>query len=243
MKSIFLWLFIAIGPCFALAQTKINKSYPVTGRQTVDLHFDYPRVVRISTWEGREIVVEATVKIDNGEFDRAFTLAENTSEGKISISNKLDMDLIPNSYYVGDKGSRIKFNTKQELDAYMAKNGGVTYSSYQQKDIDITIDIKVPTGVSTVLTSVYGIVEVRNFNGPINVDAKYGGVDASLTEKAIGRLQLTNRYGKIYTNLNLQPTERIEKNFFTSITALPGKGPAYDFSSSYGNIYLRSSIK
>ena len=41
----------------------------------------------------------------------------------------------------------------------------------------------------------------------------------------------------------LTPTDKKDANFFTSITAEPGKGPAYDLSSSYGNIYLRKSSK
>lgn len=243
MKSICLWLFIAIGPCFALAQTKITKSYPVIKGQTVDLHFDYPQIVHISTWNSNEIAVVATVKINNGEADRAFTLLEDTSAGKISISNKLDMDLIPESYYIVDHGNKIRFSSRHDLDVYISGKGGTSLSTYQQRDIEIIIDIKIPANISTEVTSVYGMVEVQNFSGPIKVDAKYGGIDASVAEKAIGKLQLTTRYGKIYTNLNLQPTEKMEKNFFTSITASPGKGPDYVFNSSYGNIYLRGFKK
>lgn len=243
MKSIFLWLFIAIGPCFALAQTKVSKSYPVTKGQTIDLHFDYPKIIHISTWDGNEISVVATVKINNGENDRAFTLIENTSEGKLSISNKVDMDLIPDSYYTVDNGNKIRFNSKKDLEAYISEKGGSRPSIFQQKDIEISLDIKIPVNVTTEIASVYGMVEVRNFNAPIKVDARYGGIDASITEKAIGRLDLTTRYGKIFTNISLQPTEKTEKDFFTSITASPGKGPGYSFTSSYGNIYLRSADK
>lgn len=243
MKSMFLWLFIAIGPCFTLAQTKISRSYPVTKGQTVDLRFDYPKNVRISTWNSQEISIVATVRINDGESNGAFSLVEHTSAGKISISNKVDMNLIPQSYYSVENGNKIRFNTKRDLEAYISQKGGNRPATYQQKDIEISLDIKVPVDVSTQITSVYGLVEVQNFNGPIKVDATYGGIDASLAEKAIGRLQLTTQYGKIYTNLSLQPIEKTEKDFFTSITALPGKGPGYRFASTYGNIYLRSTNK
>jgi hypothetical protein len=243
MKIILLWLFIAIGPCFALAQTKINKSYPVAKGQTVVLNFDYPKLVHISTWDGNEIAIVATVKINNGQTDRAFTLSEKTTAGQITISNTLDMNLIPDSYYLVDQGSKVRFDSKKDLEAYISGKAGSRPATYQKKDIDIRIDIKIPAQVSTEITSTYGMVEVRDFNGPIKVDAKYGGVDASITVNAIGKLQLTTQYGKIYTNLSLQPTERLEKDFYTSITAMPGRGPNYDFNSAYGNIYLRSSPK
>jgi hypothetical protein len=242
MKTVILWLIIAVGPCFALAQTKICKSYPVSKGQTVVLNFDYPKLVHISTWDGKEIAVVATVKINNGEIDRAFTLLESSTAGKVSISNKLDMDLIPESYNVVENGNKIRFSSKKDLDTYLSGKAGPKSVSYQQKDIEISIDIKIPANVSTEVTSIYGMVEVRNFNGPIKVDARYGGVDASVTAKAIGRLQLTTQYGKIYTNLSFQPTAKTERDFFTSIAAQPGHGPSYDFTSAYGNIYLRNSL-
>jgi hypothetical protein len=243
MKSMLLWLFIAFGPCLALAQTKISSSFPVTKGQTVDLQFDYPKTIHVSTWASNEISIVATVKINNGETNGAFALVENRSEEKISISNKLNMDLIPESYYTIDNGNKVRFSSKKDLEIYLAGKGGSRPATYQQKDIEISLDIKVPAGVSTKITSVYGLVEVQNFNGPIRVDATYGGIDASFAENAIGRLQLTTQYGKIYTDLSLQPTEKIEKDFFTSITAFPGKGPGYKFASTYGNIYLRNAIK
>jgi len=244
MKSMILWLFIAIGPCLALAQSKVTKSYPVTKGQTIDLRFDYPKIVRLSTWEGNELVIEATVKINNGESNNAFSLKENITGDKISISNKLDMDAIPNSYYIVDQGIKTRFNSKNDMDAYVAQKGsGSRISYYSTQDIEITINIKVPVGISTDVLSTYGMVEVQNFKAPISVKATYGGVDASVTEAAIGKLQLTTRYGKIFSNLSLKPTEQTQKDFFTSITATPGSGPSYDLSSSYGNIYLRSSIK
>jgi hypothetical protein len=241
MKSIFFWLIIAIGPCFALAQTKIKKSYPVDESQTIDFRFDYPQKIYISTWSGNEIIVEANVTINNGKSDGAFTLVGTNTKGEISISNKLNMEMIPENYYIKDKGVKIQFGSKKDLEAYLKTLSGPRPSTYQNKDINIDIHIKVPADVSTKVTSVYGLVEVRDFNGPIEVDATYGGIDASLTEKSIGRLQLTTRYGKIYTNISLKPIEKIQKDFFTSITAVPGKGPGYHLISSYGNIYLRSS--
>jgi len=244
MKAIIFWLFTALVPCIALSQTKVTKSYPVKNGQTIQFRFDYPKIIRISTWEKNEIAVEATVSINDGKNNDAFSLEENTVDGKILISNKLDVKQIPNAYYIVENGIKTKFNSKEDLDNYQKdKNRQSGVSIYQTQDVQITIDIKVPNNVNTDIASVYGIVELKDFNGPIKIDAKYGGVDASLTEAKIEKIKLTNHYGKIYTDLSLKPTEQTEKNFFTSITASPGKGPEYDFSSNFGNIYLRNQIK
>lgn len=239
MKTQILWLFLVIGPCLAYSQTKIEKTFPVAAGQMVDFHFDYPKNIKISTWTGKDIAIQAKVNINNGEMDRAFSLVHTLKDGKISISNKLDMDLIPDSYYIVDKGNKIRFNSKKDMALYLSQHKGSSTTNYQQKDIEISIEVKVPVQVSTTIASVYGLVEVVNFNGPIKVDATYGGIDASLTEKSIGKLELINRYGKIYTNMNFKGMETIDKNFYTSIMARPGTGPEYRFNATYGNIYLR----
>lgn len=244
MKILFIWLFIALVPYIAFSQTKITKSYPVAKGQTVELRFDYPKIIRISTWDKNEVSVEASVKINQGEDNNAFRLVESLTNGKVIISNKLDIDNIPESYFLVENGIKTRFTTKADMDNYRKEKGiSNNISYYQQKDIEVTLEIKVPANVTTNLASVYGIVELNNFDGPIKVDAKYGGIDASLMESKIGKITLTSHFGKIYSNLNLKPTAQKEGNFFTSITAAPGKGPDYDISSNYGNIYLRSSVK
>ncbi len=244
MKSILLWLLLAVGPCFGFAQTTINQSFPVTKGQTVSFHFEYPKNIQVSTWGGNEVVVEADVNIDNGESDHVFALTEKVENGKVSIVNKLDMDAIPTRYYVSVNGNKVRFESKKDMETYIAENTNKSsISTYQTKDIEIKIRIKVPVNVATELTSVYGMVEIKNFNAPIKVNATYGGVDVSVAENAIGKLQLTTQYGKIYSNLNLKSTEHVDKNFLTSITALQGKGPDYNFDSAFGNIYLRNAVQ
>ncbi|WP_316802751.1 hypothetical protein [Pedobacter nototheniae] len=241
MKSILFWLFIALVPRIAFSQTKITRTYPVKKGQNIELRFDYPKIVRISSWDKNEVLVEATVKINDGQSNQAFTLTDSSVDEKISIGNKLDMDQIPNDYFLVDHGIKTKFSTKEDLEKYKKEKGSSNVTTiYQQKDIEITIEIKVPSNVNTDIVSVYGMIELKDFDGPIKANAKYGGVDASLTEQKIGKIKLTNHYGKIYTDLNLKPTEQTDKNFFTSITASPGKGPDYDISSNYGNIYVRN---
>lgn len=242
-KSIFTGLLILATTGFAFSQAKITKTYPVEKGQTIALKFDYPKLIHISTWDKKEIAIEATVKINEGKNNNAFTLQETRDGGRVSISNKIDLAQIPQTYYIVEKGIKTRFDSKDDMESYRKENERKSpgISSYQQRDIEITIDIKLPANVSTEVESIYGMVELADFNGPVKVDAKYGGIDASLNESKVGQLKLTNRYGKIYSNIVLKPTEQIDKNFFTSITASPGKGPSYDISSSYGNIYVRTA--
>jgi hypothetical protein len=246
MKStIYTALLVGLLPVCALSQTKVTKTYPVQKNQQIELKFDYPKIVHVSTWDKNEIEITASVNINDGANNDAFTLVQNTSGGKVSISNKINMDQIPETFYIMEKGVKTKFNSKKDMDAYKVQNKDTrsTISYYSQKGIEVTLDIKVPADMLTTVKSVYGMIELADFNGPVIAEATYGGIDASLNQNKIGQIKLTNRFGKIFSDLALKPTAQKEENFYTSITASPGKGPSYDISASYGNIYVRNTAK
>jgi hypothetical protein len=244
MKAIIIALLVGLVPIIAMSQTRLTKSYPVAAGQKIKLNFDYPKVIHISSWDKKEVLVEATVKINDLENNNAFTLQQNLSDGVLAISNQIDMKQIPETYYVSLAGIKTRFSSKKDMESFINENKDrQDLSSYMQRDIQVTIDIKVPSDVITDLHAVYGLVELDHMNSAISVEATYGGIDASLNEEQIGQIKLTNRYGNIFSNLNLKPSKVNEQNYYTSITASPGKGPSYDISSSYGNIYLRKGAK
>jgi hypothetical protein len=235
MKSFFLSLCCAL-TILAKAQTTISKSYPAHSGQQVTLKFDYPKV-KVSTWDKSEVSVVAHVKINDGENDSAFLIEEKEVGGAIVISDRIkDIDKLPRRYTVVQGGKKTIFKSKE---AYQNSGLGAAERYSEGSDIDITIEVKVPQFCKTDIGAVYGIVEVSNFHAPVTIDATYGGIDATLIPAQTGKLQATTSYGQIYSNLNLQLTNHSEHDFFNSITAEPGKGPAYSFTSTYGKIYLR----
>lgn len=232
--------------CFLLlgtsAQTVINKTYPVKPGQKVDLDFDFPKIVRISTWDKNEVSVKAMVNINDGENDSAFQLEDNISDGMIHIGNHIkNMDKLPRRYTVVDEGKKTTFRSKDEYNEFRKQLGiaGRGRITSEGVDIEITIEIKVPANTVTNVDSKYGIVELVNFHAPATVNATYGGIDATVEPGNTGKLQATTHYGQIYTNLDLKLTSSANRDFYTSITAEPGKGPEYILKSTYGNLYLR----
>lgn len=240
MKLVLCWLFTALVPYIALSQEKIAKLYPVKKGQTVDFKFDYPKIIRVSNWDKNEISVEASIKVNGVAANDVFSLSNSEADGKVLIENKVDMDKVPQRFYTVENGEKQIFDSRAQMEAFIKEKGNAITSSYQTKDIEILIDIKLPANVVTNVTATYGVVEVADFNGPITINAKFGGIDARLSQQQVGTLKMTNRFGKIYTNYNFQPNEVKEQRFFTSIAANPGKGASYDFNSSFGNIYLRN---
>lgn len=219
-------------------QSIVTKSYPVKSGQSLVLKFDYPKI-HISTWDKAEVQISAKVSINDGDNDSAFTLTDETADGVLTIADHItDMDKLPRHYTISQNGKKTIFKTKEAFEEYKKTSGPI--NSYSQgTDIDISLDIKVPANTTTSVKAIYGMVEVANFNAPANIDAIYGGIDATLVKAQTGKLQASTNYGKIYSNLDLDLTDKASRDFFTSITAEPGKGPALTFKSTYGKIYLR----
>jgi hypothetical protein len=241
MKTILTAVCMIIIGC-ATAQTKVEKSYPVKPGQKVELAFDYPKLVRISTWDKNEVSVTAMVSINEGDNDDAFVLEnEQSADGSLSIRNHIkDMKNLPKMYTIVRAGKKTTFRTKEAYHQFISENGrSGNQMTSEGVDMEITVEVKVPANTATHLNAKYGIVEMKNFNAPATVSATYGGIDASITPATTGKLQATTHYGQMYTNLDLTLTSKSEKDFYSSITAEPGKGHAYILKSTYGNLYLR----
>lgn len=225
-----------------VSQTAINKTVPLRTNQQVRMHFDYPELIRVSTWEKNEISIQGSVSINGGENDDAFELIVDTQGNYVDIRNRINhMEDLPQRITVMDGGEKLIFRNKSEWRKYREENPGSHSTINQGVDMDILIDIKVPKGVETLVESTYGIVEVKNFTGPLTVAATYGGVDAALVERNTGELIAETNYGQIYSNLDLKidAGNTREEDFHTYVSARPGTGPHYRFESQYGNVYLR----
>jgi hypothetical protein len=242
VKMLFLGLLMGMQ---AYAQTPINKSVPVKSGQKIAMHFDYPELVKVSTWDKNEISVQGTVSINSGENDNAFELIISESGGTISIKNEIrDMKNIPHRITIFEGGEKIVFKNKDEFRKYSAEKGKGNYDRMSYGlEMDIFIEIKVPRNTETRVESVYGMVEIKDFVGPLTVDATYGGVDAALSERSIGEITAETNHGEIYSNLDAKFTGEgfRQGDFHTEVSAKPGSGPRYNFDSKYGNVYLRKA--
>lgn len=225
-----------------MAQTPVNKSIPVQPGQKIEMHFDYPQLIRVSTWEKNEISIQGSVSINGGESDDAFELITSTSANTVNVRNEIhNLKNLPQRVTITRDGQKIVFKSKADYKKYADQNGKEYNMMTCGVDMDIHLEIKVPRNVETRVESVYGMVEVREFTGPLTVEATYGGVDAALPERSTGELIAETNYGQIYTNLELKfSSDNVqEKDFHTFVSAKPGSGPRYSFESKYGNVYLR----
>ncbi len=225
-----------------MAQTKLNKTIAVAAGQNVKMRFDYPKLVKVSTWDKNEISIQGSVSINEGENDDAFTIESSTTGTTVSIRNEIkNFESLPHRYTVTRAGQKMVFRNQAEWEKYQNEHGRGHTMMSNGVDLEIELEIKVPRNMETAIESVYGIVEIKDFIGPLKVLATYGGVDASVTEQATGELIAETNYGHIYSNLSVKFGENDSRNedFHTYVSVKPGTGPRYSFESTYGNVYLR----
>jgi hypothetical protein len=244
MKNILVLILAFTIPFVDHAQTPVNRSIPVQPGQRITMHFDYPEMVRVSTWDKNEISIQGSVTINGGENDDAFDLQTTTTGNIITIKNEIkNMKNLPQRITVTRDGQKIIFRDKAEFQKYQQEHGRGFNTQSWGVDMDILLEIKVPRNTETRVESVYGFVEVKDFAGPLTAISTYAGVDATLTEKLTGEVTAETNYGEIYTNLDTKfgGEGSRQGDFHTSVSAKPGNGPRYNFESKYGNVYVRKA--
>ena len=117
-----------------------------------------------------------------------------------------------------------------EIQKFLEQNG--REYSYMSNGVvkEVKLEVFVPKNMNTSVLAKYGMVEVKNFDGPLNIDAKYGGADVTIAASALGEITARSRYGEILTNLEVkfdQTGFRDSHNKWTEISARPGSGPKY----------------
>jgi hypothetical protein len=242
MKSLFVILTFVIATFNLHAQTRIEKSFAVQPDQKIFMHFDYPKLIKVTTWQSNEILVQGSVTINNGENDESFELSVASEGKRISVSNTIkDFDRLPRRITVVENGQKLSFKSKAEYKAY-AKGKPRQYEMYSENvDMEIELSIKVPANTETHIESIYGMVEVTSFNGALTVNATYGGTDVAIQQESVGQLTASTNYGEIFSNLTskFDNNQVYEENFHTEVSTKLGKGPTYKLESQYGNVYLR----
>lgn len=81
---------------------------------------------------------------------------------------------------------KLHSKPKPDYQKYCEEHGRNFNQRSEGVDMDIVLEVKVPRNIEVKLESVYGIVEVKNYTGPLSVEATYGGVDVSGTGKKYG---------------------------------------------------------
>lgn len=231
------------------AQRKIEKTIPVSAGQTITMDFAFAEIIKLHTWDKKEILVRGEVSINRGENDEAFEITSQVAGGKVVITADLkDQDNIPRRIVIhrGDQDYFFKTDDFHHPDVvkFMAENNGAYQWTSQGILRSIKLEIFVPQGTATTIESKFGMLEITDFNAPLIAKAKHGGLDVKVKPSSLGDLRAKTRHGEILTNLDIKfdvtPANRHD-DFWTEIFKKVGTGYSYDLEATHGKIYLRKA--
>lgn len=246
MQTRILILVFALPLC-AYAQIKIEKSFPVQASQNLVLNFDYPELIKVSTWDKQEVGIRGIVSINRGENDEAFELNTSSEGGALVITSFIrNKDKLPKRLLIKHGEEEYYFKTDNYRDAEIQKFLDEKGKNYRYMNngviIEIELEIFIPKNKSTTIESKYGMVELLACQAPIIVNAIYGGVDVTVPAQGLKTINARTKFGEIYTNLSQKPSAgNFPENFdnWTSVRYELGAGSSIDVESKYGKVYLR----
>ena len=247
LRTLFLVLLL---PLCLVAQTKIEKSFPLESSQALILDFDYPELIKVNTWDKQEVSIRGMVSINRGENDGAFELVSEIRDHALSIKSLIrDRDRLPKRLLIMHGGTEYYFKTDNYQDAEVQKFFTEKGREYRYMNngviIEIELEIFIPKNVKTLINAKYGIVELLSCDAPIHVEATYGGVDVTIPkDKGPSELKAKTKFGEIYTNLTQKPQQANYPDDYknwTSIHYALGNGNPLHVESKYGKVYLRTA--
>lgn len=229
------------------AQTRVDKTFSLGNARQLQLHFEDPKLIRIQTWDRQDVGIKGVVNINNGEHDSAFEITSRIEGDALRIQSTLkDRESIPKRLMIKRGDQEYYFKTGDvsdpEVQKFLSENGHEY--RYMSNGIlqDITLEVFVPQKVSCELFAKFGIVEIVNYNGPLTVNAHFGGIDATIPAAKVGEITARTKFGEILTNLDVKFDQKrfaATDESWTEIHAKPGTGPAYMLESKFGKLYLR----
>lgn len=231
-----------------LSQTKVSETFDVKSFDELNLIFEYPELVQVKVWDGKEVKVEGSVDIQGGEFDEDFKLESSARNGVFTIESTIkglknkrgnfsvythsDDDDENTSVTVSRKGTTINVGSKK----------GGTYSN--GICISIELVVTVPRDIKVMLDARYGLVEVLENPRTLEVDARYGGVDVKIDESQSLEFDASTQWGQIFTNLDVPIKMGGDDGmgkWMKARASLKKGDKKLSVESQYGNVYLRKN--
>lgn len=223
----------------SLGQETRTEKFPMKGATLVNLDFEYPQLIKVETWDKKEIQVVANLHINNGKNNDDFKLESKIKGDVITISSYIeDIKKFNNvNIYVDDED--------QENDVSITRNGKRITVGSNRRGVYISIEliVSIPKNVELNIDSQYGMVEVVNIPKSLKVKAKFGGADVAVSENTIKSLWASTSWGQIYSDLSkkieIGGNDMPGKEMIARISN--GGAKSIEIDSEFGNVFLRKA--
>lgn len=230
------------------AQKKITEKSSSKNVNDVFVNVKFANEIVIKNWSENEILVEATVNLDDNEHNDYFSFkADNVNGTYIIASEYGDYFKKHRSYYSHKHSHRDdehKNDKKDEEDCHNHKHSNI-----------VNYVIYVPKNMQLKVKSISGDVDAENFDGVLKLDLISGNITVKKHSKdmhlktisgdidiyvADAKLEAKTLTGGVYSDLDIDFEKNKKKGYGSKIITTINKGTAFlKLNTISGDIYLR----
>lgn len=251
------------------AQKIIKESYDSDQIEEIKIDSKYADI-EIETYDGNEIIVEASVNINLNMDNENYSFETLISGNSITILSKIDFSDIPKRVIVKDHegNTKILLTDDESLDYINSDENNYKNINYGYQT-DITLKVKVPNNKDVFVESIYGgliatgsyknivvnitygDIEIKRSNvspsSTLTLKSTYGHVDYSVPHTSHIEFNLSTSYGEIFTDLDVVSSN---KNVFDRKSCGTQKGGKFTLNegtsiayitATYDDIYIRKN--
>ncbi len=249
-KVLFTLIITLLFETAIVAQNNFSKSIPVSQNQKVYMEFQYPELIKVSTWDKNEILFTGQVSINLGKNNDAFEIKVQESDQNLNIESLIrDKDKLPRNIVINKDGQKYLFEgadwNSPALQKFYEEHGRDNISWVSNGiDIDVTLEIKIPRHIELDIYSKHGMIEILDLPATLTANSKHRGVDLSVPTGAKYKFELNTKHGDVYTNLDLDFDKGNRKskpyNWSRIVASLNGGDKKITLETQHGNLYLRT---
>jgi DUF4097 and DUF4098 domain-containing protein YvlB len=229
MKKILLFALLFAKACSLLFGQKIvNETYKLPESGRVSMNLKFADSIRVSSWDKDEIQIKATVLINNGKLNEAFTMKVDKSGNELEIITDFDMKLM--------KEGRV-----EDCNGNIYQNRNMNWNNGSMICSDIYFEIKIPNKADFRIETISGNIDIQGFAGRLFAKTISGFVDLTWKANRGADLEMKTITGDVFSNLDVA-LENKKKNPVVGYQLkgkINGGGIPIHLESISGDVYLR----
>lgn len=216
MKNLILFTLLTFAVVSVFAQKTVKDQQPVNGQHTLKLDFPFADDILIETWDKAEVLVEATVNINDNEDNDLFEIRSSTTERRIYM----EMD-------------------ERVWESQSRKRRKNCWNS------DIVIKVFLPNSLEIDAETISGNYELAYYGKPFFFKTISGDLDLSVDKNEDLDIMVKTVTGEVYTDLELSyPKGKDGLRQIVGMN-LEGRlnqgGEILEMETVSGNVFLRSN--
>jgi len=212
------------------AQRQVEKSMIVSNGQDIFLNFKFAKNIKVEQWNKDEVLVKASVNIDDGEGNEHFSLETDKSGNTVEMSSEFG------DYYKNKNKNREYWNkrsTRSEIryTVYVPMNANLKVKS-------ISGDLESDSYKGNLRTDlVSGDVTIKRYEGELLLKTVSGDLDVTIENAEVNAKTLT---GTIYSDIDIKSNDGKKSSGYNKIqTTINKGGKLVKMETVSGDLYLR----